>query len=177
MKKSHVRILRDLILFAMLGTIMFTSKLIMEALPNIHLVGMLTMAYTVVYRSKALAPIYVYVALTGLYLGFSPWWAHNIYIWAVLWGATMLLPKKMPQKVARFVYPAVCCLHGLLFGILSAPVQAVFFNLNLKQTLVWISTGATFDFIHAAGNLVAGLLILPMSELLFKLERKSHKLR
>ena len=162
MKRSHIHILRDLILFAMLGTIMFTSKLLMEALPNIHLVGMLTMAYTVVYRAKALTPIYVYVALSGLYLGFSPWWAHNMYVWTVLWGATMLLPKKMPKKVARFVYPAVCCLHGLLFGVLSAPVQAIFFNLNFEQTLVWIITGAAFDIVHGVGNLAVGLLVLPM---------------
>ena len=153
---------------------MFTSKLLMEALPNIHLVGMLTMAYTIVYRTKALAPIYVYVALAGLYLGFSPTaWAHNVYIWAILWAATMLLPLKMPRRVACFVYPAVCCLHGLFFGVLSAPVQALFFGLNFEQTLVWIAAGAAFDITHAIGNLVAGLLVLPMSELLLRLEARS----
>ena len=175
MKKSHIHALRQLILFAMLGAIMFISKLVMEALPNIHLVGMLTMAYTVVYRAKALAPIYVYVGLTGLYLGFAPGaWEHNVYIWAVLWGATMLLPQKMPRKVARFVYPAVCCLHGLFFGVLSAPVQAILFGFNFEQTLIWIVKGIGFDVAHAIGNLVAGMLVLPVSELLLKLEKKSR---
>ena len=174
MKKSHIRVLRELILFAMFGAITFISKLVMEALPNIHLVGMLTMAYTVVYRVKALAPIYVYVALTGLYLGFAPGaWEHNLYIWAVLWGVTMLLPQRMPRKVARFVYPAVCCLHGLFFGVLSAPAQALLFGFNFEQTLIWIARGIGFDITHAIGNLVAGLLVLPMSELLFRLESKS----
>ena len=174
MKGSHIHALRNLILFAMFGAIMFTSKLLMEGLPNIHLVGMLTMAYTVVYRTKALAPIYVYVALTGLYLGFTAWWAHNIYIWAVLWGVTMLLPRKMPKKVACFVYPAVCSLHGLFFGVLSAPVQALFFGLDFEQALVWIGTGVAFDITHAVGNLFAGMLVLPMSELLLRLEVRSR---
>ena len=55
----------------MLGTLMFVSKIVMELLPNIHLLGMLTMLYTVVFRRKALVPIYVYVLINGLYAGFS----------------------------------------------------------------------------------------------------------
>lgn len=176
MKRSHIRTLRELILFAMLGAIMFTSKLVMEALPNIHLVGALTMAYTIVYRAKALAPIYVYVALTGLYLGFAPGaWEHNLYIWAVLWGTTMLLPQRIPRKVAKFVYPAVCCLHGLFFGVLSAPVYAILFGLNFEQTLIYIAKGIGFDITHAIGNLVAGVLVLPVSELLLKLEKSAPR--
>ena len=85
-------------LFAALGTLMFVSKLIMEVLPNIHLLGMFTMAYTVVFRKKALIPIYVNVMLTGIYLGFSPWWVPYLYVWTVLWGITMLIPKSISPK-------------------------------------------------------------------------------
>ena len=105
-------------IFAMLATIMFCSKLVMEFLPNVHLLGALTMVYTVVYRTKALIPIYLYVILNGLYAGFSLWWAPYLYIWTILWGVTMLLPKHMPKKIACVVYPLVCCFHGLAFGTL-----------------------------------------------------------
>lgn len=44
---------------------MFTSKLLMEGLPNIHLIGMFTALLTVVYRKRALYPIYIFVFLTG----------------------------------------------------------------------------------------------------------------
>ena len=47
---------RETAIFGMLGTLMYCSKLIMEALPNIHLIGVLTVAFTVVYRRKALYP-------------------------------------------------------------------------------------------------------------------------
>ena len=43
-----------MVLFAMFAALMFCSKIIMEALPNIHLLGMLTMLMTVVFRKKAL---------------------------------------------------------------------------------------------------------------------------
>ena len=98
----------------MLGTLMFCSKIILEVLPNIHLLGMLTMVYTIVYRRKALIPIYIYVFMNGLFAGFNMWWVPYLYIWTVLWGAVMLLPKKMPKKIACVVYPALCALHGIL---------------------------------------------------------------
>ena len=46
---------RELAIFAMLGAIMYISKIIMEWIPNVHLLGTLTMAYTLVYRRKALS--------------------------------------------------------------------------------------------------------------------------
>ena len=49
--------IKEWILFSGLGTIMFLSKILLEWAPNIHLLGMLTMTYTVVYRKKALIPI------------------------------------------------------------------------------------------------------------------------
>ena len=56
---------RDMVIFAMLGTLMFCSKIAMETLPNVHLLGMLTMVYTIVYRYRALIPVYIYVILVG----------------------------------------------------------------------------------------------------------------
>ena len=58
----------------MLGAIMFATKVIMEFLPNIHPLGLLTVVYTVVFRKRALIPIYIYVFLNGLFSGFSFWW-------------------------------------------------------------------------------------------------------
>ena len=158
----------------MMATLMFCSKILMEALPNIHLLGMLTMTYTIVLRKKALIPIYVYVLLNGLYGGFSMWWVPYLYIWAILWAVTMLLPRNMPKKIACVVYPAVCGLHGFLFGILYSPAQAVMFGLDSEQLLAWIVAGFPFDALHGAGNLIAGLLIFPVSEFLKKLFTKTR---
>ena len=157
----------------MLGSLMFCSKIIMEVLPNIHLLGMFIMVYTLVYRKKALIPLYIFIFMTGLYGGFGLWWLPYLYIWAILWGVTMLLPKKMPRAAACAVYPAVCMLHGLSFGILYAPAQALMFNMSFSQMLVWISTGFAFDLLHAVGNLAVGFLVLPLSELLKLLEKRT----
>lgn len=158
--------------FAILGNIMFLSKLLMEFLPNIHLVGTLIVAYTLVYRVKALFPISVYIFLTGLYGGFSLWWMPYLYIWTILWGMVMLLPRNLNPKIGAILYPIVACLHGLLYGTLYAPAQALMFDLNLEQTLIWISAGFYFDLIHGIGNLVLGFLIYPLVKLLTRLSRQ-----
>ena len=159
----------------MLGALMFCSKVIMEALPNIHLLGMLTMTYTLVFRANALKPIYVYVFLNGLYAGFSPWWMPYLYIWTILWGVTMLLPQRMPKKLKYVIYPLVCGLHGFAFGALYAPAQAFMFGLNFQQMLLWIAAGLPFDLLHGFGNLAAGLLIVPLSDLLKKMINRQYR--
>lgn len=161
-------------IFAMLGTIMFCSKIIMEVLPNIHLLGMFTMTYTAVFRKKALLPIYIYVMLNGLYSGFDVWWVPYLYIWTILWGITMLFPKRMPKKVKYIVFPIVCAIHGFAFGMLYSPAQALMFGMSFEQTVAWIIAGIPFDIIHGVGNFFAGLLIVPLSELLEKLIKNKH---
>ncbi len=159
-------------IFAMLGTVMFCSKIIMEVLPNIHLLGMLTMTYTIVFRKKALIPIYIYVMINGLFAGFSLWWMPYLYIWTILWAITMLFPKQMSNKAKCIVYPIVCCIHGLAFGILYAPAQALMFGMSFEKMIIWIITGAPFDIIHGISNLFAGMLVFPISEFLKKLLKR-----
>ena len=95
-----------------------------------------------------------------------------MYIWAILWGFTMLLPKRMPRKIGAVVYPVICALFGLLYGTLYAPAQAIMFGLDFEQMLLWIAAGLSFDIIHAVGNFAAGFLVIPLSELLGKLDKK-----
>lgn len=170
--KRHLSI-KEICIFGILAALMFISKIVMEALPNIHLLGMFTMTYTLAFRKKALIPIYIYVMLNGLYAGFSMWWVPYLYIWTVLWAATMILPKNMPVKAKCVIYPIVCALHGIAFGTLYAPAQAIMFGLNFEQTIAWIISGLPWDLIHGIGNFFAGMLILPLSELLKKLMKKS----
>ena len=163
--------IREMAIFSMLGALMFASKMVMEWAPNIHLLGVFTIAFTVVYRAKALYPIYIYVLLNGLFGGFGIWWIPYLYIWAVLWGITMLLPRKMPKPVAVVVYSVVNALHGYGFGILYAPAQALLFGLSFKGMLAWIAAGLPFDAIHGTSNFICGFLIVPIVLVLQKLEQ------
>ena len=161
---------KELAVFGMLGTLMCISKYVMEFLPNMHLLAVFTVAFTVVFRKKALYPIYIFVFIIGLFSGFSVWWLPYLYIWAVLWGAVMLIPKNINPKIAPFVYIAVCSLHGFLYGTIYAPAQALLFGLDFKGTVAWIVAGLPFDMVHGFSNLILGVLIVPIIKVLNKLK-------
>lgn len=164
---------REMTVFSMLGALLFCSKLLMEWAPNIHFVALFIITFTLVYRAKALIPVYLFVLLTGVYGGFNVWWIPYLYIWLPVWGITMLLPRRMPKGVAVAAYMLLGGLHGLAYGTLYAPAQALFFKMDFQMTLAWIISGLPFDFLHAAGNLAACTLVLPLTTLLQRLEKQS----
>ena len=162
--------IREIAVFGMLGALMYASKMLMEVLPNIHLLGVFTIAFTVVYRKKALYPIYIYVLLNGVFSGFATWWIPYLYLWTILWAVTMLLPKKMPKTVRPVVYMTINACHGFLYGVLYAPAQALIYGLSFQGMLAWIAAGFPFDVIHGISNFICGLLIVPIVHILQRLE-------
>lgn len=160
--------IKEITLFGLLGTVMFVSKIIMDALPNIHLIGVFIVAITVVFRVKALYPVYIFVFLTGLMNGFGTWWVSYLYVWTVLWGAVMLIPRFENKRLYMAALMAACSLHGFLYGILCSPVQAFFYGYDFKATVAWIIAGLPFDAIHGVSNLICGCLIMPMIKVLKK---------
>jgi energy-coupling factor transport system substrate-specific component len=161
---------KDIAVFAVMASLMFATKKVMEFLPNIHLLGMFIVTLTVIYRTRALIPIYVYVLLDGIFGGFSAWWIPYLYVWAVLWAMTMLIPRRLPEVARNILYIAVCGLHGFLFGTLYMPVNSLMFGFNLEQSIVWWIQGLPFDLVHGVSNICAGLLIIPMIKILQRLK-------
>ena len=161
MKSAKIR-LWETVLFALLGALMFASKQALEFLPNVHMLAMLTVLYTVVFRVKALIPIYVFVLLEGIIAGFSSWWIPYFYLWTVLWGLAMLIPRNLPPVPLSICFMALCAFHGLIYGTLYAPFQALYYGLSFKGMAVWIITGLPWDFVHCVSNLFMGALIYPV---------------
>ena len=166
---------REITVFAMLGAVMYASKMIMEFAPNVHLLGVFTIAFTVVYRKKALYPIYTYVLLNGIFCGFAKWWIPYLYVLTVLWGIVMLLPKKMPKGLQPAIYMIVCAAHGFLFGTLYAPAQAILYGLDFQGMIAWIVAGLPWDFTHGVSNFFCGILIMPIVSALRLAEQNTEK--
>ncbi len=168
MKQKRWISTKELIIFSMLGTIMFLSKLLVEFLPNIHAIALFIAVFTLVYRAKALIPIYVYVLLTGVYGGFNLWWVPYLYIWTILWALIMLIPKNASIKAKAIASAIFCACHGLMYGTLYAPMQAIMYGLSFKGMIAWIMVGLPFDIIHMIGNIVLALLIVPLYKIIKK---------
>ncbi|MCL2819916.1 MAG: hypothetical protein FWD38_03695 [Oscillospiraceae bacterium] len=162
--------LKELVIFAVLGSILFISHMILIWLPSVHLLGLFIAAFTLTYRVRALIPVYVYVFIYGAFYGFASWWVPYLYIWLPLWGMFMLLGMFEPKvRIKIPLCMILCALHGLFFGVMYAPYWAFIFGLNFQGMIAWIIAGLPFDITHAISNLAAGVLIIPLSELLKKL--------
>jgi len=167
---------RDLTIFSALSALMFLSKTILQGLPNVHLLGLFIAAITLTYRVRALIPLYVYILLDGIFTGFSLWWIPYLYVWLPLWLMFMLAGRiNVPAKAQVPLCMVLCGLHGLLFGTLYAPMQALMFGLSFEAMIAWIAAGLRFDIIHAISNFAFGVLIIPLSSLLKKLDGETLK--
>lgn len=158
--------IKEITVFAVLSALMCACDYAMDALPNVHLIGVFIVSTTIIFRAKALWIIYGYVFLLGIISGFALWWIPYLYVWLILWCMVMLLPKNMSPKILPIVYMIISALHGYLFGILVAPSQALLFGYDFNQTIAWIIAGLPFDLIHGTSNFICGILIYPMIKVL-----------
>lgn len=165
--KSNRRLsVKEMCVFGMYASAMYVSKQMMSGIPNVHILGLLTVAISIVYRKKAIYPIMIYVLIEGLFAGFSLWWLPYIYLWPLLWLATIVIPTDF--KYRYIVYSIILGLHGYLFGILYAPFQAIVYNLSFKSMIAWIIAGLPYDFIHGTSNLIMSLMLKPFVNFLVK---------
>lgn len=169
---SHRRLYR-LTVYAMWGALLFATTFVMKVLPNIHLLALLIIVLTRVYRAGALIPIYIYVMAEGLLQGFSEWWVPYLYIWTVLWALVMLLPSGMSEKTEAICCSALGFLHGISFGLMWAPYHAFLNGLTFEGMLLWAVSGIGYDIIHGVSNLAACTLAVPLIRLVRRLE-KTH---
>ena len=174
MKRKWQLSVLETALFAMFGGMMFASKVLMARIPNVHLIALFIMVLTTVYRFKALFPIAIYILLEGLVYGFSVWWIPYLYLWPLLWGVVMLLPKNLSDRWRLILYPVFGLLHGLSFGTLFAPVHALAFRLSFQGMIAWIAAGFPWDVVHGVSNFVIAFLSVPLIRLIRKLD---HKMR
>ena len=82
---------RELVLFALLGAVMFAGKMAMAGLPNIEPVSLLVILFALVFGRKALWSIYLYVALECVVWGLNTWSISYLYVWLMLYLVTRLL--------------------------------------------------------------------------------------
>lgn len=66
MKKQPLFPTRELVLDALLSALLFVSQVIFSSLPNIELVSLLLILYTLVFGKHVWLILYVFVALEGL---------------------------------------------------------------------------------------------------------------
>lgn len=151
----------------MLTAILVLSKLSLEFLPNIELVTLFIILYTLVFKKHVIYVIAIFILIEGIRFGFGIWWVSYLYIWPFLALFTHLFRN---QKSLAF-WSIFSASFGLGFGALCA--LPYLFTSGLPATITYWISGIPFDITHSLGNFaVALMLFLPLQATL----RKCHKL-
>jgi hypothetical protein len=155
--------IREIVLFAIMGAVLVSVDFALDFLPSIELVTSLIIAFSVVYRWKAIFPTVIYVVVLHMFIyGFTFWMVAFLFIYPLFCVITVLISKHISIEKGQIVYPLLSALFGLSFGTLCMPAQAIAFSLNWEQSLAWIVAGLAFDIAHMWGNFITGLLIVPI---------------
>ena len=157
---------RELVLLALLGALLWVSKMALAVLPNIEPVSLLLIVYTVVLGWKALAPLYVYVAMEILIWGIGFWSICYTYVWLAL----VLLAMAFRRMDSPLGWAVLSGAFGLCFGALCALVYWV--SGGWAFALSWWVSGIPFDLLHCVGNFAMALtLFQPCKRVLTRLMR------
>ena len=164
MSKKNGLPLGEVVLFGMLGALMFALQVVMAPLPNIEPVSLLVMLFAAVFGWKSLYAVYVFVVMEVLFHGIGLWNINYLYVWTVLAVAAIFM-RRMDSSLSWAILSAV---FGMSFGALCGIVD-IFIGGIAYAAAKWAS-GIPFDLLHCGGNFVIALLLFkPLRTLLSKL--------
>jgi energy-coupling factor transport system substrate-specific component len=157
---------------AILIVVQVAKALIAPFLPNIELVSLFIIVYTLALEKKVFYIIYVFTLVEGTIFGFDIWWFSYLYIWSIL-AITVLIFRRMEKP---FFWAIVSGVFGLLFGALTA-IPTLFIGGTGMAVAYWVN-GIIFDLLHCAGNVIAAaLLFKPLYKLMKRLYLRENKSR
>ena len=144
---------KELVLIALLSALLLVFQVGLSFLPNIEVVSLLVILYTLFFKNKTLYIIYLFALLEGLIYGFGIWWIMYLYVWTILWGITLLFKEEKNPIIWAFISG----FFGLFFGTLcSVPY---FITGGVHMGISWIIAGLQMDIIHGISNFLVTLLL------------------
>lgn len=168
------RRLLALVLGALFGALLHISQIVLAGLPNIELISLLIIVWTRVFRWGAIPGIAVFILLQGLLYGFGIYWISYLYIWFMLWGLVMCIPRRpAPPLLRAGGWALLSGVYGFAFGALTA-IPWFFIGGPSAALSYWLA-GLLFDALHAGGNFVFALILaVPLIDVLGKIGRSAH---
>lgn len=146
--------IRKLTRIALLSAILYVSKVAFEFLPNVELVSLLVIVYTLVFGKEAFLTVAVFNLFELIQWGFGTWWVSYLYTWPLLCGVTLFLRKWVKEEF--LVWSIVSGMFGLIFGALFA---IVYIPVDAAYALAYWVSGLPWDVWHAVWNFVLMLVL------------------
>lgn len=147
----------ELILMGMLTGILFMGQVLLAFLPNVEIVTLLILLYTLIFGRKVFLMIYVFVLMEGIFYGFGLWWINYLYVWSIL----AIVVLFFDQQRDPLFWSTVAGFFGLAFGALCA-LPYFFIGGPAAAFSYWIA-GIPYDITHCIGNAILCLVLFKPS--------------
>lgn len=154
---------KDIALIGVMIATIEAAKMALSFLPNIELVTLLIILYTLFFGYRILYVILAFILIEGCLYGFGIWWAMYAYIWPLL----ALLTHLFRKQDSVWFWSVFSGIYGLFFGALCA--VSYFFIGGWRTAFAWWISGIPMDVVHCISNFVLCLvLFLPLKTVLKK---------
>lgn len=135
------------------AAVLFAGQVALASVPNVEIVSLLVILYTLALGRRVLFVIYTFVLLEGIFYGFGIWWVSYLYVWPLLALVTLAF-----RRVDSLLFFSILSgFFGLFFGALCA-IPYLFAGGAAAAFAYWIS-GLPFDLIHCGGNFAVCLVL------------------
>lgn len=159
--------IRDITLIGVLSASITAGKLALSFVPNIEVVTLLFIVYTVVFGLRKSLFISVIFTTTEIFLyGFSTWLLVYFFIWPLLVIMTGLLKDRIKSE---YGYAIIGAIFGYGFGLFFAVMESFFYGAAYGW-VYWVK-GIPFDLLHGTSNFIIILMLYnPIKNILTKLK-------
>lgn len=159
---------QDLVLISILSASVTAGKLALSFVPNVEVVTLLFMVYTVVLGVRRTLMISVIFATTEIFLyGFSTWVMGYYVVWPILILFTGLLKGKLKSEYAFAIISGV---FGISFGFFFAVFESFFYG--IAYGIAYWVRGIPLDIVHGASNYVIAITLFNPLVKVFKEQLK-----
>ena len=144
--------IRDIATMGMMVAILEVVKFALMFLPNVELVSLMIILFTLLIGKKAFLVVTAFSLVESIIWGFGLWSIGYFYVWPILVMLTLFLKKYMNNVVCAIVSG----FFGLFFGALFA-LTPIFTSGFEAAVAYWLS-GLPFDLIHCISNFFLALV-------------------
>lgn len=157
---------QDIALIGMMIATIEVAKNALAFLPNVELVTLLFILYTLTFGWKVLLVVPAFILLEGCIYGFGLWWIMYLYVWPLLVLLTWLFRK----EESVWFWCILSGAFGLAFGALCA--IPYYIGGGAAAGFSWWVAGIPYDILHCISNFVLCMILFkPLRKVLKKISQ------
>ncbi|MBS4539038.1 hypothetical protein GOQ27_11235 [Clostridium sp. D2Q-11] len=146
---------KDIALIGLLSATLTAGKLALAFVPNVEIVTLLFIIYSIVFGIKRTLLVSIIFTTTEIMIyGFNTW----LLVYYIIWPALVIISGIIGKKVkTEYGFAFLAGIYGLSFGLFFAVSESFFYGIGYGITY-WVK-GLPFDILHGFSNFILVLIL------------------